>query len=216
MLILREIYKKRLQKLAGIINEVDLETKEKLFSKNNERFPYSDEIMKQAIKQGRELGMSFKSNNDKYQMPVYKHRVIRPVAMGISEKNNTVVRGLHVIGQSEKKARESGVRSAEAEGEWRLFNVDNISKIWFTGNFFDKAPNGFNPNDRGMKTIITVFNPSIAKAEQEKILKSQELPSNQEDDKTPDSISQQSNSNQVAQPQDNTIAPGQFNNNFAG
>ena len=157
MLILEESYRKRIQELAGIITEVDAQTKTNMLSKSVERVPFNREMMKQAIEQGREVGLLFKSDNENYEMPVPKYRIIRPMAMGTSADGNTVIRGLHLIGQSERKARETGNRSAEAEGEWRLFNANNIKGMWFTDNFFTQAPPGYNPNDKQM-SVQVAFN----------------------------------------------------------
>ena len=75
-------------------------------------------------------------------MPVAKARIIHPVALGTDKKGNLVIRGLHIAGQSEKAARETGVRSAEVEAEkegigaWRLFKASNVRSMWFTDRFF--------------------------------------------------------------------------------
>ena len=162
-MLISESYRRRLQVLAGIITEVDLQTKTNLLSKSGQKIPFSRDMMKRAIEQGREIGMSFQSDNDKYTMPVSKFRVIRPYAMGISNNGDLVVRGMHVLGQSEKKARETGVRSAEAEGEWRLFKANNIKGMWETGRFFDESAPGYNSNDQLMRTVEVSFNPTTAK-----------------------------------------------------
>ena len=239
MLILSESYKKRIQLLAGIITEVDSQTKGQLLSKSGERVPFNRAMMKQAIEQGREIGLLFKSDNENYEMPVSKYRIVRPVAMGTSDKGNTVVRGLHVIGQSERKAIETGVRSAEAESEWRLFNARNIKGMWFTDNYFTQAPPGYNPNDKQMRSIEVAFNPSKA-AQYQTTLAQQQSTDDAEVQKQSDLDTMQQNKNdlaqtkkdkqdtqQVAQPQEEPLrddfedpeanaAPGQFNNQFSG
>ena len=186
-------------------------------------------MMKQAIEQGREIGLLFKSDNDKYEMPVSKYRVVRPVAMGTSDKGNTVVRGLHVIGQSERKARETGVRSAEAEGEWRLFKAENIKGMWFTDNFFTQSPPGYNPNDKQMRSIEVAFNPSTAVRNQTALAQQQaqddaDTQKQADLDQMQQQQDQEKDDQQVAQPQqpkddeveEPTAAPGQFTNQFAG
>lgn len=160
----------------SLIMEISSEEKTKVMNKSNERIPFSTELMKQAITQGREVGILFQTNNDKTKMPVAKYRIIHPVAMGTSGKGDLVVRGLHITGQSEKAAKETGVRSAEAEAEkdgvnaWRLFRVNNIRSMWFTDRFFSDSIPGFNPNDKAMVSKIAVYSPNVAKAYQDSLV----------------------------------------------
>ena len=69
-MILSEKIKKRFQQLAGIISE-NISNQERLdaFAKSDERVPYNKDLMIQAIQQGREVGVLFQSNNEKYKMP---------------------------------------------------------------------------------------------------------------------------------------------------
>lgn len=133
-MLISEIYKNRIQILAGIITESNNPAHD--YAGFEKRVPFNKDMMVQAIKEGREMGMSFQSNNDNYIMPVAKWRVIYPVAMGLSKKGNLVIRAFHKYGQSEKEAIRTGQRSAEVENAWRLFKASNIKAIWFTGNFF--------------------------------------------------------------------------------
>lgn len=160
----------------ALILEISAEEKAKVMAKSNERVPFNRELMKQAILQGREVGMNFQTNNDKTRMPVAKARIIHPVAMGTDKNGNLVIRGLHITGQSEKAARETGVRSAEAEAErdginaWRLFRGANVRSMWFTDRFFSDNIPGFNPNDKAMSSKIAVYNPAAAKAYQDSLV----------------------------------------------
>ncbi|MEK6829294.1 MAG: hypothetical protein AABY15_04140 [Nanoarchaeota archaeon] len=168
----------------ALILEISAEEKGKVMAKSNERVPFSVDLMKQAIEQGREVGINYRSSNDKYEMPVTKSRIIHPVAMGTDSKGNLVIRGLHITGQSEKAARETGVRSAEVEAErdgmnaWRLFKTSNLRSMWFTDRFFSDNIKGFNPNDKAMVTKIAVYNPGVAKKHQDQLVaQSQQQPS---------------------------------------
>ena len=154
-MLLSESYKKRLKELAGIsvINEVTDAERTSAFALSNQRIPYNKDLMIQAIKEGREMGVLFQSNNDKYKMPTSKYRIIYPVAMGLSKKGNPVIRAYHKMGQSESEAIKTGRRSAEAEGVWRLLKATNIKSMWFTGNFFKASPDGYNARDKGMTQI---------------------------------------------------------------
>lgn len=149
MVLLSENFKRRLQELAGI-----QPASQDPFAGSEKRVPFNKDLMIQAIKQGREVGISFQSNNDKYKMPVAKWRVIYPVAIGISKKGSAVIRGFHKFGQSEKEAIRTGKRSAELQNAWRLFKVDNIKSMWFTGNFFRGPLEAY--NDAGDKSMINV------------------------------------------------------------
>jgi len=181
--IIREILSETL------ILEISAEEKTKVMAKSNERVPFNRELMKQAILQGREVGMNFQTNNEKSKMPVAKARIIHPVAMGNDKNGNLVIRGLHITGQSEKAAKATGVRSAEAEAErdginaWRLFRGDNVRSMWFTDRFFSDNIPGFNPNDNAITSKIAVYNPGAAKAYQDSFVaqsKNAELEANPE------------------------------------
>lgn len=160
----------------SLILEISAEEKTKAYEKSNERVPFNPELMKQAIMQGREIGMNFKSNNEKYTMPTTKARIIHPVAYGINKSGKPVIRGLHITGQSEKVARQTGQRSAEVDAErdgmaaWRMFKVENIKSMWFTDRFFSDNIPGYNPNDKGMSTIYVAYNPTTAKKYQDEIV----------------------------------------------
>lgn len=161
-MLISESYKKRLQELAGILLKEDLynftnQEKQVAFKDSNKRVPFSKDLMTKAIKEGWELGISFRTNNDKYQMPIAKERIIYPVAMGITKKGNLAIRAFHKLGQSESAARKTNKRSQEVKDEWRLFKVSNIKSLWFTGNFFRlESLSGYREvGDKGL-TVVEV------------------------------------------------------------
>lgn len=170
-MFLSESYINRLKKLSGIeVPDIQsiLKEAENLYLNSNKRVKFDMNIMKQAIEGGIEVGLVFQSNNDKYKMPIWKTRIVQPVAMGYDKKGNLVVRGIHVEGQSEKKAIETGVRSAQAHNEWRLFKVSNIKSMFFTGRLFENISlPGYNPNDSAMTEVIASFNSDKAKEYQQ-------------------------------------------------
>ena len=188
----------------ALILEVSAEEKTKIMGKSNERVPFSADLMKQAILQGREVGINFQTDNDKYRMPTVKSRIIHPVAIGTDKKGNLVFRGLHITGQSEKKARETGVRSAEVEAEtdgmnaWRLFRGSNARSMWFTDRFFSDNIPGYNPNDRAMSTKMAVYDPAAAKAYQDSIASQAQIAPEVEPEKQP---TQQMQPQQTQEPQ---------------
>lgn len=157
-MLLSESYKKRLLELAGIpdtsvLNEItDLE-RTAAFAASDQRIPYNKDLMIQAIKQGREVGVLFQSNNEKYKMPVAKYRIILPVALGTSKSGNSVIRVFHKIGQSESEAIRTGIRSAEIENGWRLMKVSNIKSMWMTGRYFQGPLESYNSKDKSMLNV---------------------------------------------------------------
>ena len=171
MVLLSESYKNRLKQLAGILDEASWGTgntsdaeREEAFAKTNERVPYKKDLMIYAIKGGFEIGLLFKTKNEKDQMPIAKYRTVLPLAIGMGRKGNEVLSAFHEIGQSESKARETGRRSAEAKNEWRLFKTKNILSMWLTGKTFNTAPQGFKGgSDSRMSTVEVYFKPDVAK-----------------------------------------------------
>ncbi len=155
-MLLSESYKIRLQELAGIkqpVQETSDEERLSAFSLSNQRIPYSKDLMIQAINEGREVGILFQSNNEKYKMPTSKYRTIYPVAIGTSKASNEVLRAVHKIGQSESAAIKTKKRSQEVKDEWRMFKTSNIKSMWFTGKFFDIPPKHYNAADKGMVNV---------------------------------------------------------------
>jgi hypothetical protein len=175
-MLLSESYKQRLQKLAGLINEelYDFSDEERTiaYKDSNKRVPFSKDLMAKAIREGWEVGIIFKSDNEKYKMPIAKTRVIYPVAMGLSKKGNLVIRAFHKIGQSESGARVAqrigmkNYRSTEVKNEWRLFKTSNIKSMWLTGDFFKlEDVSGYRETgDKGMTVVeIKAIKKQVAK-----------------------------------------------------
>ncbi len=172
-MLLTETYKNRLKELAGgnpVTNTSLLKEVSDLYKNSSKRIKFDINVMKQAIEGGMEVGLVFQSNNDKYMMPIWKTRIVQPVAMGYDKKGQLVVRGIHVEGQSEKKAIATGIRSAQAKNEWRLFKTSNIKSMFLTGRLFQNVSlPGYNPNDSAMTTVIASFNAPDAVSSQTKL-----------------------------------------------
>jgi hypothetical protein len=159
-----------IRKNKTLLEYVSAEDKTRLYGKSSERVPFSVEMMKDAIEQGREVGVLFQSNNSKYKMPVSKYRLIQPVAMGRNSNGRMVIRVVHVFGQSEKEARRTGIRSAEAENEWRLLGADNIKGMWYTGRFYaDSIPN-YKSNDSMIVSQLASYDRNKAKSFQDQLV----------------------------------------------
>ena len=155
-MLISESYKNRLRELAGIkiISEANGDDERTAaFAMSNQRVPYNKDLMIQAIEEGREVGILFQSNNEKYKMPVAKYRTIFPVCLGTSKAGKQVIRAVHKIGQSESAAFKTGQRSQEVKDEWRMFKVSNIKSMWMTGKFFSIPPKNYNAADKGMVNI---------------------------------------------------------------
>jgi hypothetical protein len=160
-------FKSRLMELAGL-DHSGLFSEGGPYARSNERIPFSQELMQQAIEYGLEVGLLFQSKNKKYKMPISKYRLILPVAMGIDHEGRLMVRGVHIMGQSEKEAILTKKRSAEAKNVWRLFGVSNIKSMFFTGKTYTKVPiGGYNANDSAFSRIMASFDPAQAKKSQD-------------------------------------------------
>jgi len=70
-------------------------------------------------------------------------RVVEPFCYGISSSGNELLRGFQVGGYSKSGKPFS----------WKLFRVDEISRISLTNETFQEIRPNYNPNDKGMKTI---------------------------------------------------------------
>jgi len=103
-------------------------------------------------------------------MPVTKFRFVLPVFLGTYKNGTKKLRAYHISGQSEKEAGKSGTRSAEAHGEWRLFNVEpgddgmrRFKGMWFTDKyFFDNPPKYNTAGDKAFAGKIANYNAKAA------------------------------------------------------
>lgn len=177
-MILSEKYKTRLKKLAGILSEETIQINKPGdttidFSKSDERVSYNDEMMIQAIQEGREVGMLYRG--DKMKAKSGKYRLVYPVALGTTTAGNKAVRVIHKVGQSESEAEKTGIRSAGAKSVWRLLKTKNILGMWFTGNYFQAPLSGYNPNDKGLINIVSSANFNDIKRFQEELISQQEM-----------------------------------------
>jgi hypothetical protein len=167
-----ESYRRRIKELAGIplLSEVTDEERNTAFAGSNKRVPYNKDLMIQAIKQGREVGILFQSENEKYKMPVAKYRIIYPVAIGLSKAGNQVIRAFHRFGQSESEANRTGRRSAEIENAWRLLKASNIKSMWLTGTLFYGPLEAYSRADRGMVNVEVAADFNKIKKYQQELL----------------------------------------------
>lgn len=81
-------------------------------------------------------------------------REIEPVCFGYSKADNPVLRAWDNSGASH-----TGYKGEQPLPGWRLFRVDKILSFKPTGETFNEAKPGFNPNgDKGMVRIISIVN----------------------------------------------------------
>jgi hypothetical protein len=120
--------------------------------------PTQDIIIK-AIKYGMIFLISYKGAMD--TLPAGRERVIYPMVIGRSSKGNILIRGYHLNGWSVSANR-------HIEKIWRMFRLDRVLSITFTGSFYRLPPSGYNANDRGM------FGGIIARADFNEIRKNQQ------------------------------------------
>lgn len=95
------------------------------------------------------------------------YRIIKPYVLGVTTAGNTAIRAWESEGGSDtfygvgvdKRRRKDHEYFDGMEGEkpsipgWRLFLVDDISKLYPTGKTFTGFPPLYNPNDKGMISI---------------------------------------------------------------
>ena len=125
----------------------------------NKPVKYSEDLMKKAIKYGLVILMNYKGEKDRWRGG--RERTIQPMVLGQNKNTkNILIRGFHLEGWSVSQR-------AETKKVWRLFKVENIVSMTFTGNFFRLPPQGYKMNDRIMTERI------LAKADFNEIRRNQ-------------------------------------------
>lgn len=125
----------------------------------NQPVKYDDEIIIKAIKYGLIFLINYKGAKDKNFAG--HERVIYSLVLGRSSKGKQLLRGFHLTGWSVSK-------NTTVNKEWRMFRTDRILSLTFTGSFFRLAPEGYQPNDKGMRGGI------VARADFDEIRRNQE------------------------------------------
>ena len=174
MEFITESYRSRLMKLAGLISikeEIDFNRDDltKAYDKSTQRIQgFNLNMLKQAIREGRAIGVSYKSTD----MPVTKFRIILPVTLGIYRTKEGVplkLSAFHLAGQSERAAQASGTRSQETSSVWRLFDLDpkSFKSMWLTDKFFYEYPPGYKKGDKRYSSISDQYDTTIAEIERD-------------------------------------------------
>ena len=138
----------------------------------NKPIKYSDDIMAKAIKYGMIFLINYKGEEDKHFAG--HERVIYPMVLGRSQQGKNLVRGFHLNGWSVSSNR-------HVNKIWRMFRLDRVLSITFTGSFYRLPPQGYNMNDKGMRGgIVARADFNEIRKNQQALLKAQEI-QNKED-----------------------------------
>ena len=138
----------------------------------NEPVKPTAELISKAIKYGMIFLISYKGEKDNHFSG--HERVIYPMVIGRSTNGKVLLRGWHLNGWSV-----SGNRHLTKI--WRMFRLDRVLSMTFTGSFYRLPPSGYNMNDKGMRGgIIAKADFSEIRRNQQSLLKTQEI-QNKED-----------------------------------
>lgn len=125
----------------------------------NEPIKPSQDVIIKAIKYGMVFLISYKGAKD--NLPAGHERVIYPMVIGRSSQGKILIRGYHLNGWSVSSNR-------HIDKIWRMFRLDRVLSVTFTGSFYRLPPAGYNMNDKGMNGGI------IAKADFNEIRRNQQ------------------------------------------
>jgi len=133
----------------------------------NEPVKFSNDLMIKAIKYGLIMLINYKGAKDKNFAG--HERVIYSLVLGSSSKGNQLLRGYHLTGWSVSQ-------NNHINKVWRMFRTDRILSMTFTGSFFRLAPEGYQPNDKGMRGgIIARADFDEIRRNQDKLVKDQQI-----------------------------------------
>ena len=138
----------------------------------NEPIKPTEEIFIKAIKFGMVFLINYKGEKDKHFAG--HERVIYPMVIGKSSKGKILLRGYHLNGWSVSANR-------QINKTWRMFRLDRLLSVTFTGSFYRLPPAGYNMYDKGMRGgIIARADFNEIRKNQQTLVKSQEI-QNKED-----------------------------------
>ena len=138
----------------------------------NEPIKPTEEVLIKAIKYGMVFLINYKGAKDKHFAG--HERIIYPMVLGKSMKGKDLVRGFHLNGWSVSSNR-------HITKIWRMFRLDRVLSITFTGSFYRLPPQGYNMNDKGMRGgIVARADFNEIRKNQQALLKAQEI-QNKED-----------------------------------
>lgn len=140
----------------------------------NEPIKPTPEIIIKAIKYGMIFLVNYKGEHD--NLLVGHERVIYPMVLGKSSVGKLLLRGYHLNGWSVSNNK-------NVDKIWRMFRVDRILSMTFTGSFYRLPPEGYNMNDKGMRGgIIAKADFSEIRRNQQTLVKKDEIQNKEEID----------------------------------
>lgn len=107
----------------------------------NEPIKPTIDIIIKAIKYGMIFNVMYKGAKD--NLPSGHERTVYPMVIGRSSKGKILVRVYHLVGWSVSANR-------HIDKIWRLFRLDRVLSITFTGSFYRLPPAGYNMNDKSL------------------------------------------------------------------
>lgn len=144
---------------------------------------YSRDLALKAVKYGLIMLVNYKGAYDNNFSG--HERVLYFMVLGFSSKNKELIRGYHLNGWSVSQ-------NNNIEKKWRMFRSDRILSMTFTGSFFRLPPDGYKPDDKGMKggIILSADFDSIRRrqkslVDKRKIQKREDVSLSSEGNKTP-------------------------------
>ena len=142
----------------------------------NEPIKPTQEIFVKAIKYGMIFLINYKGGSGKSEDKHFAghERVIYSLVIGKSSSGKILIRGWHLNGWSVSSNR-------HMQKIWRMFRLDRVLSMTFTGSFYRLPPAGYNMNDKGMRGgIIARADFNEIRKNQQALLKAQEI-QNRED-----------------------------------
>lgn len=132
----------------------------------------SEKLIIQAIKYGLVMLVTYKGAKD--TQAGGHERVLQFMVIGRSSVGKILIRAYHLKGWSVSN-------NNHIEKIWRMFRLDRVLSVTFTGSFFRLPPEGYQFNDKGMRGgIIARADFNEIRKNQEALLKTKEIQNRKE------------------------------------
>jgi hypothetical protein len=133
----------------------------------NKPLPATEALLIKAIKYGMIFLVTYKGAKDNHSAG--HERVIYPMVLGRSSVGKILLRTYHLKGWSVSNNR-------SIDKIWRMFRIDRIKSMIFTGSFYRLPPAGYNMHDKGMRGgILARANFNEIRTNQQSLLKTKEI-----------------------------------------
>jgi len=138
----------------------------------NEPIKPTQEAIVKAIKYGMIFLITYKGAKD--SLLNGRERTIYPMVIGRSSNGKILIRGYHLAGWSVSANR-------HIDKIWRMFRLDRVLSITFTGSFYRLPPAGYNMNDKGLLGgIIARADFNEIRRNQQNLVKSNQIQNKEE------------------------------------